>query len=826
MGEGEGGFGFLRAIAPAIMRLMIVAILVVGGSALATLFYAPSHAWGESASAAENTMKVEDDGSRGLKLALGCPAEFTDGNPHPPDINVLSCHTEPITCQEGEALVDCGKRALMAGDWETAIRVFERAPDSGEAIYGRYLARLFRLYAAYNNDFFGDVFGEDYNQLSLTRDLNTPLNSQGRVYIGHYVCLANRLYFPGITQYQREQLSIEHGTSFIDKYLAQIVDGQYTLTGLEGGPLAIRWTQGKCSALLYDAVYQGIWDWVDAVLIYQSLFGSPAETKRWDIGLLKGESNTAPCPTGDEVCGPYSKPSLDDQEQIPVPRLSNDGEWFLSFLLKASQRLFEPGRVLPGREPVFIWRDTNANQTVDASDGFAVQLYKTGTADPILALEQATLGAQWTPGQAAPPSTPTAPQTFIFCPNGKDAPDCHLLPGEQALEEKPPVWQQLGARLTRAFPSPDGTKLVVTERIKVANAKQTHLFVTDNALDDRGEPICSAPDGNCCLTCAVLPQGLHQALSGAYGDWIADPTNPKGPARGIFFMDNAYPSAWGSRGQGMGGQFYAIHPDGTGFSALLENTPPFAMHYQPHIAPDGSQLMWSSTWDPTTGKAGTHTLLLADIVEQAGGFRLANLHSVVPVRDHGWYEVSAFADGYPNDRRIFFTSSGPSMQSPRNYAATLTPDGVLAEIFKLTNPDEVFPDPFVIDLHPGWYEFPTPMDQGRQVIFNNSDPDPVAADRFDRFLTFPPYLEGVLYGLTIFNVRFAGLDDDLGYARKSKRWLANIDGTNRRLLYQTSMAAGWTVVRGQEVVLNGQIFFRQANKDLRKLRAGVIKFGE
>jgi hypothetical protein len=196
------------------------------------------------------------------------------------------------------------------------------------------------------------------------------------------------------------------------------------------------------------------------------------------------------------------------------------------------------------------------------------------------------------------------------------------------------------------------------------------------------------------------------------------------------------------------------------------------------------------------------------------------------MRDHGWYEASAFADEYPNDRRIFFTSSGPSMQSPRNYAATLTPDGVLDEIFKLTNPDEVFPEPFVIDFHPGWYEFPTPVDHGRQVIFNNSDPTPVGADRFDRFLTFPPYLEGVLYGLTIFNVRFAGLDDDLGYARESVQWLANIDGTNRRPLYQTPLAAGWDPVKGQQVILNGQVFFRQFSKTLLKFRAGVIKFGQ
>src|ERR671932_499600 len=96
---------------------------------------------------------------------------------------------------------------------------------------------------------------------------------------------------------------------------------------------------------------------------------------------------------------------------------------------------------------------------------------------------------------------------------------------------------------------------------------------------------------------------------GSFGQWIPDPMNPTGPGRGIFYMHNGHPSAWGFGGEAMGDQFFAIRPDGTGNTNLLEGAPPFAMHYQPRIAPDGSQLLWASTWDPASGRAGTHTLL-------------------------------------------------------------------------------------------------------------------------------------------------------------------------------------------------------------------------
>ncbi len=797
---------------------------LAGGGMLAFMMSLPlSAAWG-------GMPEVPDpDRAIPLKLAVGCPAEFTDGHPQPPDINPRSCHTVQVRCQRGESAVNCGKRALMAGDWETAVGAFDLAPDdSGEAIYGRYLARLFRLYADFNNMFFGDVFGEGFNQVSLTRDLNTPLNNPGRVYIGHYVCLANTDYFPGPNPYLRQQWSIEYGTSLIDKYLDQIILGKHTLRGVDGGPLPIRWVQGKCHAPLYDAIFQGVWDWVDAVLLYQHLFGSPAETKRFDIGLIFSESSRTPCQG--ELCGPYSKDDLHGRP-VPVPRLSDDAEWFLDRLFRASQALFDPERVVPGEEPVFYWRDTNGNGTVDASDGFTVQLYKTDTMEPLLALEDATLGAQWTPRQADPPGNPAPIQPFIFCPKGPRAPDCFVFEGEEVLEAPVPVWLQLWNKPgLLATPSPDGAKLLFVQTVRVRDEDQLHLFVTDNALDEQGNPLCSDPDGDCCLTCQVLPQGIRIFGTPDF-EWIPDPANPQGPARGVFYMHNEHPSAWGWGGQAMGSQFFAIRPDGTGNSRLLVGAPPAALHYQTRVSPDGGQLLWASTWDPESNRAGTSTLLLADIVLEDEGFRLADVHSVVPVRDHGWYETGDFATDYPNDRRIFFTSSSLSMQSPRVFAATLTPEGVIEEVFKLTHPEEVFPEPFVADLHPGWYEFPRPMDRGRQISFVTSDPKPVAADRYDRFLTFPPYLEGVLFGLTLYDIRFAGLDGKLGYSDlddlKEQNWIAHLDGANRRTLesfLQASLHAGWRLTK--KLIGPGQIFFIQKNLLLGRTRFGVLRAPE
>jgi hypothetical protein len=713
----------------------------------------------------------------------------------------------------------------MAQDWETALKAFERAAlahgdDFGEAIYGRYLARLFRVYADFNNLFFEDAFGAGFNQTHLTRDLHDPASTQGRVTLGHVACLAKPVYRYG---------NLFFNTSLIDIDLQRIVDGRYSLRGIEESALPIRWGQGKCAAPLFDGVFRGVWDWVDAVIMYLHAYGSPAEAKRFVriFGPRDAPSKT-PCPPDDELCGPYVK---DGEEVARVPR---DAEFLLNLVFQAGQGVFDPNRFVPGQEPIFFWRDTNGNGQPDASDGFTAQLYQAITGEPVLDLQNATLGAQWTPRQAAPPANPAPAQTFIFCPQGQDDPSCHLLPGEQALVESPPAWQQLQTKNIPATPSPDGSRVVFSKQVEVGDEKVWQYFVTDNAMDAEGNPVCSAPNGDCCLTCQALPVGIRQAghdltprnPEGPSALWIPNPANPKGPARGVLFLHNEHPSAWGFNGQAQATQFYAIRPDGTGFSQLIQGSPPDAFHYQALVSPDGAQLLWTSTWDPESNRAaGTHTLLLADLVEENDAFRLANVHSIIPIRDHGWYETGAFAPDYPQDRRVFFSSSSTSFQSPRVYAATLTPEGVIDEVFKLTFPEELFPEPFVTDFHPGWYEFPFPLDQGKQFYILTTFMSPIAMDRFDRFLAFPPFLTGSYVALTLFDIRFAG-GSKIGYAENQVHVLGNIDGSNLQALFTAARAAGWFTIGPDAprlATVDGQLFFTQRHLGLG-LRYGVIRF--
>ncbi|MBI3329399.1 MAG: hypothetical protein HYZ81_22185, partial [Nitrospinae bacterium] len=278
-------------------------------------------------------------------------------------------------------------------------------------------------------------------------------------------------------------------------------------------------------------------------------------------------------------------------------------------------------------------------------------------------------------------------------------------------------------------------------------------------------------------------------------------------------------------GQAQGTDFFAIHPDGTGVSRLLEGAPPSAFHYQPRVSPNGGQILWTSTWDPVSNRPSSHTLLLADLVADSNGFHLENTHSIVPIRDHGFYESGDFALDYPNDPRFYFTSSSQSMQSGRSYVATLTPGGVFDQVFKLTFPQEAPAQPFTVDFHPGWYEFASPVDGGQQFTFISSVSKALAADRFDWFLTFPPYLEGSFIGLTLFDIKFAGAGD-IGYDGNVPRMVANIDGTNLQLVFGNATQAGWKVITDQEQVVDGQIFFNQDNSSLGASRNGVIKFGE
>jgi hypothetical protein len=209
------------SIARFILTAVFLGIPVFGGSwPSAPIASAPSAWAGEADIGGEPAQDLGLAITNSLQVARNCPASFLDGVPDVPDINIRSCHTTPVTCEAEELPLNCGKRALMAQDWETALKAFERAAlahgdDLGEAIYGRYLARLFRVYADFNNLFFEDAFGAGFNQTHLTRDLHDPGSSQGRAALGHVACLAKPVYRYG---------DLFFNTSLIDIDLQRIVD--------------------------------------------------------------------------------------------------------------------------------------------------------------------------------------------------------------------------------------------------------------------------------------------------------------------------------------------------------------------------------------------------------------------------------------------------------------------------------------------------------------------------------------------------------------------------------------------------------------------------
>jgi hypothetical protein len=292
-------------------------------------------------------------------------------------------------------------------------------------------------------------------------------------------------------------------------------------------------------------------------------------------------------------------------------------------------------------------------------------------------------------------------------------------------------------------------------------------------------------------------------------------------------MHNDQPSSWGWQGQGQGGQFYAIRPDGSAMTPLLPANPPYAMHYQPHVAGDRSgTLFWTSTWNPATGGMGPHNLLLGDLSYDPVGarFTLHNIHSVLPQLDQGWYEAHLLPGDFADNPSLFFTSTAHSMQSTRGFMGRLGAGGMLEAIFKLTHPDEANPDPFMIDYHPAWNEHFRWVDRGRQITFQSSDTTANAADRYDWFLAFPPYLEGVLLGLTSYDIRFAALYPAgylipaLGQSPpvqniiQTELWISNIDGSNRERLFQQARNAGWHLDASRLRVLDGRVYAVQEHR--------------
>ncbi|MBI2251551.1 MAG: hypothetical protein HYU63_02140, partial [Armatimonadetes bacterium] len=104
----------------------------------------------------------------------------------------------------------------------------------------------------------------------------------------------------------------------------------------------------------------------------------------------------------------------------------------------------------------------------------------------------------------------------------------------------------------------------------------------------------------------------------------------------------------------------------------------------------------------------------------------------------------------------------------------------------------------------------------RQVLFVTSDGLSAAPDRYDWFLSFPPYLEAVLLGLTSYEMRFGnGLD----YAAM-QAWISNIDWSDREVVGSHAEKYGWRTDRAG--VFNGSLYFVQTRWG--KKRYGVIRF--
>lgn len=402
------------------------------------------------------------------------------------------------------------------------------------------------------------------------------------------------------------------------------------------------------------------------------------------------------------------------------------------------------------------------------------------------------------------------------------------------MRERPPAWLvMLGAGASSVEPSPDGRKVAFATK---TDAGEVHIFIVENRLDAQGKPICEDPIGQCCVTCDALPGGIRAAARTNPG-WIADPANPQGHPLGIFFLHNEHPSSWGGGGQGQGGQFYAIRADGTALTPLLPPYPPHAFHYQAHPSRDAShKLFWTSTWDPSTGRVGSHNLLMGDLTYNAseGRFELKQISSILPGLDHGWYEAHALPGDFAANPTVFFTSTAHSMQSTRGFMGRLGTDGRLQTIFKLTYPDEINPHPFMIDYHPAWNEHFVWVDRGRQVVYFTSNPTASAAERYDWFLAYPPFLEGALVGLTIYDIRFAALYPE-GYLipnpgqnppikNLEKQWIANIDGTKPERLFQQALDAGWKLIAAARF-LDGKVYAAQEHPRQGK-RYVVIPFAE
>ncbi|MBI4208295.1 MAG: PD40 domain-containing protein [Deltaproteobacteria bacterium] len=813
----------------------------------------------------------EPTASRPRTVANACPEKFMDGEDEEAvDLYVQSCHSVLVECATDENALSCGKRALESGDWETALEQFSTGEAEGinlcEATYGRFLARLFRLYADANHLFFDDVIELNLNRHKRLRALYMPTSPLGATFHKHFDCLNRDQFWERTSQ-----------PTLIEQDLQEIWANDCTLADLQGEPLPIRWVQGKCEAPLSDAVYAGVWDKVDAALIYQFGPGNPPVTIRATVANLYSGPNEGDCPSDTGICDPLFV--IDPEgSSYEIPRLPKDAEEFLALNDLTLRTLDDPDR---NPNTVFAYEDTDQDGSGSLGDKAIIRACDPTTGKSVYDFSNVTVGAQWKYEPAPAPVAPSPRRIEIFCgPYDEGGEPCPVFEGERALH---------GAFPPLPIPneyvlSPDGKKLAYTKEIEggfhqiyvteipklyektdVTQTPEISEFIDLSEIDSVSTEIQEAlgfvnleeekigiteapcyKDGEkqdltqCCVTCAVWPGGFQTGLFenqpnlGALPQWIHD---LNGEPVALFFLANDHPSSWGWQGQAQGAQFYAIRLDGTGLSPLLpENIPPSAWGFQAHVSPDGQNLFWTGNWNPTSELLTANTLLLGDLrynTDTDPSFQLKNIRLVLPAVDQGIYEANGISPQWPDDPSLFFTTSSFSKHSLRTFMGTLGENGIIQKFTKLNWPAEISSESFVIDNHPAWYEHTKLLDNGRQLFFISSQGDPSYSEknlhfgeRFDAFLQSPPYYDGFYQGLSLAEVRFLSVP---GYYTEDftpyyiRYWISNIDGTDQELITGPEPERGGWITHSVGIH-NGEIYFIQSrDKDGKACRLALSK---
>ncbi|MBI4209712.1 MAG: hypothetical protein HY538_08425 [Deltaproteobacteria bacterium] len=757
--------------------------------------------------------------------AKSCPKQFLDGEEDSPDIYIQACHASLVECDSAETALDCGKRALERGDWETALEQFSTSEaienNRCQSTYGRYLARLFRNYTHFNHLFFDDVIEPSFNRHKSLRALYIPLTTWGHTYHSHFDCLYRDSYLDATSQQ----------TEF-EKDLEEIWKNDCTLRATDGGPLPIRYTQGKCGDPLLDLVFVGVWDKVDAFFAAYMAPGSPYITLRSTVANLYKGPNTEPCLLDSGVCSPLFVESTDGSP-LEIPRLPLDVENFLELNFQSLKEMDNPNR---NPNTVFYYRDSDNDGKQSYGDGAFVRSCDFNTGESTLDYSNTTVGSLWKYRQATPPKNPSKRQTEIYCgPFENEGKECPLFEGEVVLDAFPPFPVPNEYNL-----SPDGTKVAFLLEIGggfhqvyvTDKAGEGIVRATDKQMGER-PPLCNGQESldKCCITCKTWPQGFqigifdNQPNMGLLPQWIK---GPDGEPVGLFFQVNEHPSSWGWQGQGQAIQFYAIRLDGTGASPLLpKETPPGAWGFQAHLSPDGKQIFWTGSWNPESLKLIVDTLLFADLIyeeESNPPFRMEKIRFALPGLDHGFYEANGVSPEWPEDKSLLFTGGGFSKQSLRLFMGTFNEKGVLDNFIKLNWPGESSSEPFVVDNHPAWYEHSKLLDKGQQVFFLSTQGNPAFSDganhfseRIDHLLKFPPFYDGFYSSLSTAEMRFFSMP---GYYTEDftpyyiRYWISNIDGTDLELVTGSEPEKnGW--VTHSVGVQNGAIYFVQS-KDTHK----------